>query len=467
MIPMNSTPTERPTVWLLSAALLLSLAGCTPAAVPPLPAPRDDAPQLSNALDINVYLDGSGSIKHFLQSAPGGSDPVQTNYFKDLLDKAESSLTNPPGNGHWRDVHLNFYRFGSGRAPTPLARNGGLQQMSVDPSLFTEGNTLIETPIQTASATSRNDTGEPRPELKIIITDLYQSNGQLEKPADALADKYLRGDSDAVGVLAVRNRFTGPVEDLPGTPRGKTLPDAADTMPFYVIAAGPAADVHHALEVLEKGTGLDAALNKGLATTFFFTRAPRAITHPDYRFTDGTRSLMSGNYKGQHIPLVQLTSGKLKLNWSDPFDAQNRAVPLGEESLEFKVSVASPGGVETEDPAAAESAQPCPGTLLCATIDRAKLGKGKTYVFRIDRVALQPADTLQPDSSALHAWNIEIPQAEQISASPNPQFPAVQGLRDLHPGMTPDLSKFLKALQGAMFHDKVRLTSYYLYVQAN
>lgn len=448
---------------------MLSLAGChSVPPPPPLAAPQDDAPQLSDALDINVYLDGSGSIKHFLQSAPGGSDSAQTNYFRDLLDKGETTLHNAPGNGHWKDVSLNFYRFGSGRTPTLLAPNGGLQQMSADPARFNEGNTLIETPIQAASpASSRNDTGEPRAELKIIITDLYQSNGQLEKPADALADKYLHGDADAVGVLAVRNRFTGAVEDLPGTPRGKTLPNAADTMPFYVIAAGPAADVRHALEVLEKGTGLDAALARGLATTFMFTRASRAIAHPEFKLKDASYSTLSSNYRGQHIPLLQLSSGKLKATWTDPFDAENHTVPLGEESLAFKAFAAAPNGGLTEDPGATDAAQPCPGVLLCASIDRARLSPGKTYVFRIDRIALHPADTLQPNSAALRPWNIEMQQAEQISASPDPQFPAVQGLRDLHPGMTPDLSKFLKALQGRMFHDTVKLTSYYLYVQAN
>ena len=454
---------------LCSIAFLLALAGCNSApAPPPIAAPQDDAPQLSDALDINVYLDGSGSIKHFLQSTPGGPDAVQPNYFRDLLDKGETTLHNAPGNGHWKDVSLNFYRFGSGRTPTLLAPNGGLQQMSADPSRFNEGNTLIETPIQaTSPASSRNSTGEPRPELKIIITDLYQSNGQLERPADALADKYLGGDADAVGVLAVRNRFTGAVEDLPGTPRGKTLPNAADTMPFYVIAAGPAADVRHALEVLEKGTGLDGALARGLATTFFFTRASRAIAHPEFKLRDASYSTVSSNFRGQHIPLLQLSSGKLKATWTDPFDTENHTVPLGEEDLEFKAFAAASNGSLTEDPVASEAAQPCPGILLCATIDRAKLTQGRTYVFRINRVAPRPADTLQPNSAAVRLWNIEMQQAEQISASPNPQFPAVQGLRDQHPGMTPDLSKFLKALQGRMFRDTVKLTSYYLYVQAN
>lgn len=458
---------------LLLGLVLLCLDGCkgcnTPAS-PKIVAPKDDVPGPSDALYINVYVDGSGSMKHFLQqpSPKEGPTPVQTNYFKKLLDKCETSLRNAPGTGGWKDVRLNFWKFGSGKEPSKLDA-GGLQRMSTDLSAFSEGNTLIETPVESPGQDVAIGV-TPLPEVKIIITDLYQSNGQLEKPADALADKYLRNDKDAVGILAVRNPFTGPVEDLPGTPRNKTLPNAADSMPFYVIVAGPAADVRHVLESLLDRAELKDALQQKLAAEFLFTRAPRASQMQGVKFEGEDFSKVSLDYQGQHAPLVQVGSGKLTMNWQDAKENESPGVKLAAgETLEFAALQAGLNGSLAADPDAQAAVAMCGGggTLLCATFDRAKLAKGKTYVFRINRVLTGPADTLEPASSELKNWNIEISDAERISANPEPRFPAVPGLQDARPGMTPDLSKFLKALQGQMFHDKVHVTSYYLYLQAS
>ena len=91
-------------IFILLGALVVVLGGLlffkahSAGSTPLIPAPKEEAAGLSNALDINVYLDGSGSIKHFLQSAPIKQDegPPQANFFKALLDKVEVSLHNAP-----------------------------------------------------------------------------------------------------------------------------------------------------------------------------------------------------------------------------------------------------------------------------------------------------------------------------------------------------------------------------------
>jgi hypothetical protein len=433
-----------------------------------IPAPAAETAELSPAIDINVYIDGSGSIKHFLQKPSGSTDgPAPPNYFKGLLDKCETSLHNAPGAGGWRDVNLQFFRFGSGSRPTPIPANGGLQRMSTDLAQFSESNTLIETPIQ---HTVHNNSGEPRAELKIIFTDLYQSGSQLEKPADALADKYLHSETGAVAVLAVRSSFNGPVEDLPGTPRGGSLADAADTMPFYILIAGEAPDVRQAMQALIDGTGLRGALDRKLATEFFFTRAPQTRSEPPMKFSGAAYSTLSSNYNGTHIQSISLTRGVLRATWTDPRDSDPQSVALGDASeLVPTASVVGAGKPLRNDPAAASAAQPCGGAdPLCILLDRAKLTAGTTYVFRFDAVSRRESAALAPDSEQLAPWNIEVPDAERISSSAHPQFPPIPGVRvGERPGRTPDLSKFLMALQGQMFHSPVRTASYFLYVQAN
>lgn len=428
------------------------------APTPRMTMPADEAWTLSNAIDINVYVDGSGSIRNFLEGANRKS--VQTNYLEGLLDKSETTLHHAPSAGGWQTKRLRFWRFGTDVKELPSET--GLQQLSQNPGTFNERSTRIETPIRhNPGAVS----GEQHAELKIIITDLYQSGGEIARPSDALADKYLTNDSDAVGILAVRNTFQGDVEDLPGTPPGGTLKDAATSMPFYVIFAGPAPDVRHGMETLIRGTGLDEAIEKKLAMELFFTRKPAATREVTPVLTGKGYSLMDRSYQGSRIPAVVLSSGTLMAQWQGT--AVGGVVLEEGSKMQATVKHFDGNGAGVDDAQAALAATDCPMLRApCAVIDRTPLVKRTWYQFRFDQVASEPSPVFRPGGALLKNWNIEVPEAEQISRSRRPQFPADAVLGG-YPGKTPKLSEFLMALQGQMFHAPITLASYYLYVQAD
>ncbi len=222
------------------------------------------------------------------------------------------------------------------------------------------------------------------------------------------------------------------------------------------------------MTVLENGTGLLDALNKRQAIQFYFSRAAMPLRRmpPAVVADKGAQfSTVKADYDNRRIPLVALANGALQFTWADtPRPADFVAAGVGDR-LTGHVSSVDAKGTLQDDPGAALAVTECsPPQDLCTRVDRAKLEKGKTYVIERDRDAVISHD-LDRESPAMDAWNIEQPDAERIVRTSKvfPDKPHV-GPRA---GLTPDLSKFLTALQGRMFSAPVRLSTYYLYVQAN
>ena len=208
------------------------------------------APQtglLSKDVEIDVFLDGSGSMRHFLESES------KVNSFREFLRNCEFALSSGTSKGGWERRTIRFWKFG----PHPPKRlnvggqggEGSLREMAENPKWFD----APDTPIGDAFLGDVPDETPGAGKLRIVITDLYQSDGKLEIPGTAIGKKYLHGAHGAVAVYGVRNPFKGGVEDLPGRPK-EVLPDAATSMPFYVLIAGEnAADVRHAQWLLTAG----------------------------------------------------------------------------------------------------------------------------------------------------------------------------------------------------------------------
>ena len=444
--------------------------------VPPVPSPPAQPPQAADAkpaphpVDIDVFVDGSGSIKHFLQTPPltkGSNEPAdaRTNYLKDFLVNCEPTLKNAPGD-EWTLKLPRFFTFGD--HVTQLQGESALRILSDHPESFNAGRTEVEVPVREPARTA---TSADKPaELKIIVTDLYENGGEMERPADALAAEYLKDDANpgAVAILGVRNPFFGDVEDLPGTPPRQTLPNAADSMPFYVIVAGPAEDVRHCMDVLLDRTRLGEALHNGHAFELFFSRKPQARTRTLPALRPAVYSRIDDNYKDSGIQMISLAHGIIAASWTDRAqDADNQPVALGQNyRLRRSAQRLQPDDTLVDDPAAAAAASPCDDPeAVCEKIDRARLDKGKIYLFRFNQDAMNPAPVLNPGGKLLADWNIETADAEQISQRTK-QFPLDKSIGG-RPGKTPDLSLFLRSLQGQMFHSPVPIASYYLYVQAN
>jgi hypothetical protein len=233
--------------------------------------------KLSPEVHIDVYVDGSGSMKNFLN---GGA---VANTYKDVLENCEFALTSGTSQGGWDPARRNvqFWKFGPEAGPVLLKGESPLRTLAEDPNQYDAPDTPIET------AVNANPPGQTAgtKELEIIITDLYQSEGKPEKVGLALEDQFLKkGDEGAVAIYGVRNPYKGSVDkhDLSPVGHGKLL-DAATSMPFYIVIAGEnAADVRHAQELLtggQFGSPLRQAERDGRLFAVYLSRNAGTYSH--------------------------------------------------------------------------------------------------------------------------------------------------------------------------------------------
>jgi hypothetical protein len=238
-------------------------------APPPVP-----SVQPSTDVDVSVYVDVSASMRNFF------ANNGQTNTFRKFLSNCELALRSGVNLGGWERRTYQAYKFGSKSGAASIPNDGGLRDLSNDPAAFNETGTPIEAAINAAAVHVAKPGAK---KLVILVTDLYQSDGKLEKPAEALIHAFLNKEAGAIAVYGVRNPYTGPVTDVPN--QSVPLVNAATSMPFYIIIAGErAADVRRAQELLTTGgygEPLRTAWSKNKLFAVFFSRdAEKSITDP-------------------------------------------------------------------------------------------------------------------------------------------------------------------------------------------
>lgn len=457
---------------------------------PPAELPQPAQGQLSNDLDLDFYVDGSGSMKNFLDAGDGAGEKY--NYLHHFLVGCDSRLWNPPAESGWNGLRPKFWRFGA--HITELPREGVLTKLTDHPNGFTDddgtqvpGFNESKTSIELAVNHTRPDHRAGAHKLKIIVTDLYETNGANVIPAEGLVKQYLQ-NTGAVAIYAIRNPYTGNVEDLPAL-KGKSLPKgAADTMPFYIIVAGEnAADVYHAQEVLMSGaTGeaLGRAFEQHRALQLYFSK------DPGWRYTNLTSRNLDWKVDKadlgigdpapkpgpNSIPLLVLRGGKVKVTLPWPqqvLDKTGRSAP-DRENLQVRTIIKS-GNKPNGDHAArkAVTADFCPGAAraICATIDRGRFPEKGTYLVEFQIVATHPSNELDTKSDTISKWSIEDDEELDI-ADRGQKFPKLPGVPGEHPGRTPNLMHFLTSLEGRVYEvndvdkDPVRVATYDLYVEA-
>ena len=479
-------------VWLVFVLLVSVLAGLVafmifrPATVYLEPKPTTG--QLSDAVDIDVYVDGSGSIKNFLTA-----EGVGENYLREFLANLELTLDAASAESGWRDKPVRIWKFGSPKGPELMPRKGDLRDKALNPGdFFTAPKTPIDTAINHAPPL-----GEGHAELKIVVTDLYQSDGKPEEIAEKHAKELLVGGKGAIAVYAVRNPYAGPVDDLPGA--AGALKPGTTSMPFYILVAGDnAADVRHLQQVLLTGSTKDALTHAAKDHLFsaYFSRDPGDFAREPAKLSDktsadgetdsekpsGSAELEASSPDG--IARVDLRRGQVRVTWPAP-----QATGLNEQAVTQnlklrttawllaqgkKASAAPPR--PKEDEAALRRISQCrkdqPG--LCIVLNRKGLEKGRTYLLQLDLVAGE-SDGKNPifyvDSPLMQRWNLSAAEIGHIAASSGefPLNPALKGGE--HPGKTPNLSQLLNAMQNYEFQntgdaaEPVRAATYYLYVK--
>lgn len=229
---------------LICACLLFLSASCEPrqfAPPPSPPAPADVLEPRSQQLNARVYIDASASMVGFV--VPGST----TNYVK-TLQPLETAVI-----GGWPSGDVKFYRFGAQVQLLPDRTYLQAAQSNFYLDDKVSQATLIQTAIDHADASG----------LTVIVTDLFQRDGDVPILMKKLKEKYLQNNL-VVGVLGLKSQFDGIVTDVGiGIEpfRYRNTENLESYRPFYVLMLGKHADVAHYFEQLKNKLSFVSATN--------------------------------------------------------------------------------------------------------------------------------------------------------------------------------------------------------------
>ena len=215
---------------------------------------------ISDRLVARIYFDATLSMQGFV--VPGSTRYTQ------ICPYLESVIVSG-----WRDERVTFFRFGEKIESIDRRTylQAGYESFYEEEDIF--GKTYIEkvieneaqfvntdigtssTPENTA-AIDANDTPQEAAEtdntegqLVVIVTDLFQDDGDITQLIGHLKEKYIREGHD-VGLFGLRSQFDGTVHDI-GSGEGSSLryrstPGNPETFrPFYLLILGKHADIAH------------------------------------------------------------------------------------------------------------------------------------------------------------------------------------------------------------------------------
>ncbi len=238
----------------LAGAALAALAACGPApdrragagaawtldtaAVRGPAAPRTDSAR------VNLYVDATVSMGGYV------ADP--NSRYAEFLEGLESAAQTT-----WRRADVHFFRFGA--EAQEVGRPAFLAAKA--PAFYTEKLTDIDRAV---------DCGPPN-EVRVIVTDLFQSEGDVNAIVARIKDRcFQRGR--AVAVLGVPSQFRGKVYDakVPAYVYASTA-NPASYRPFYALLLGDVGSLEPMLASL--------SARAGGARLPYVTIAPTVVRH--------------------------------------------------------------------------------------------------------------------------------------------------------------------------------------------
>ena len=254
--------------------LFIFLTGCDTGktGIPDPPEPLPPLPPISDKLVARIYFDATLSMQGFV--VPGST------HYTQICPYLESVIVSG-----WRDETVSFFRFGE--RVELIDRDTYLQVgdksfYQTDIGIKTYIEKIIENedrlvkPQEEGSDTlegateidennmpeegTESDSTENR--LVVIVTDLFQDNGDINRLIPELKEKCIKKGVD-VGLFGLRSQFDGTVYDI-GIGEGSSLryrstPDNPETFrPFYLLVLGKHADIAHYFDRL-KSNGFSEA----------------------------------------------------------------------------------------------------------------------------------------------------------------------------------------------------------------
>ncbi len=227
--------------------------------IPDPPEPPPPLPSISDRLVARIYFDATLSMQGFVV-------PGSTRYTR-ICPSLESVIVSG-----WKDETVSFFRFGE--RVESIDRNTYLQvgdegfyQTDIGIKTYIEKIIENEDPLAKPHMEGSNtlegateidinnmpeegaeaDSTENR--LVVIVTDLFQDNGDINRLVPELKEKYIKKGVD-VGLFGLRSQFDGTVYDI-GIGEGSSMPyrsnpgDTETFRPFYLLVLGKHADILH------------------------------------------------------------------------------------------------------------------------------------------------------------------------------------------------------------------------------
>ena len=209
--------------------------------------PDDSQAEPSSKVVASIYVDATESMQGFVQQG-------STTRYARLLDGIVGGLDQG-----WKQDEIVVYPFGE-KVGGKITRENFGQVKTVD-FYRTKKDfnfTHIEEAIKHSQAAQDN--------LTIIVTDLYQKQGEIDKVLPVLKQKYLNSKNPrfSVGIFAHRSEFDGMIYDVgferQGQGQGQSFfyttnkkpSDKDKYRPFYLIVLGTQSNVEAFFDSLKK-----------------------------------------------------------------------------------------------------------------------------------------------------------------------------------------------------------------------
>ena len=233
--------------------------------IPDLPEPLSDLPSISDRLVARIYFDATLSMQGFVV-------PGSTHYTR-ICRSLESLIVRG-----WKGETVSFFRFGE--QVEPIDRNTYLQvgyesfyQTDIGVKTYIEkvienDDPLVNPQIKASNTredTTKIDVNDPpidateadstENRLVVIVTDLFQDNGDINRLLPELKEKCIKKGVD-VGLFGLRSQFDGTVYDIGigegSSMRYRSTPGSPETFrPFYLLVLGRHVDIDHYFDLLK------------------------------------------------------------------------------------------------------------------------------------------------------------------------------------------------------------------------
>lgn len=191
-------------------------------------APQSINYEKSDAITADIYLDGTTSMYGYV-NYPGGT------IYGDAVKNIERTITE-----NWKNDTINYIKFGD--TFQEMSRDAFLQMDTT--AFYDQKDTSLQKVIE---QTKDKD-------LSIIITDLFQTNQDLDSLVHSIKNKGM-GNDRAVAVIGLKSQFNGKIFDV-----GKNMSsldyassdDPSTYRPVYLIVLGSENDTRAFVESYQK-----------------------------------------------------------------------------------------------------------------------------------------------------------------------------------------------------------------------